>query len=86
MNIKSITPTPCQLLQLRQGQGRRSIPRADRGREPFGEVKLNIDAGRTKQIVALIADLIAEAGQQTAAAMTADVINGSALLTDGAAA
>lgn len=47
---------------------------------PFGEVKLNIDAERTKQLVGVIADLIAEAGQQTAAALTAEVINGSANL------
>lgn len=50
---------------------------------PFGEIKLNIDAERTKAIVALIADMIAEAGQQTAAAMTAEVINGTALLDKG---
>lgn len=48
---------------------------------PHGEIKLNIDADRTKQIVALIADMIAEAGRQTAEAMTAEVINGTALLT-----
>lgn len=47
---------------------------------PFGEVKLNIDADRTKQIVALIADLVAEAGRQTAEAMTAEVINANAFL------
>lgn len=53
---------------------------------PHGEIRLNIEANRTKQIVALIADLIAEAGQQTAAAMTAEVINGTALLTNEVAA
>lgn len=53
---------------------------------PHGEVKLNIEADRTQRIVALIADLIAEAGKQTAAAMTAEVITGTALLTDGAGA
>ena len=47
---------------------------------PYGEVKLNIDADRTKAIVALVADLIADAGRQTAEAMTAEVINGNALI------
>ena len=49
---------------------------------PYGEVKLNIDAARTKQIVGLIADLIAEAGRQTAEAMTAEVVEGTPLLTE----
>lgn len=47
---------------------------------PFGEIKLNLDADRTQQIVSVIADLIAEAGQETARALTAEVINGDALL------
>ena len=47
---------------------------------PHGEIKLNIDADRTKAIVALIADMIAEAGRQTAQAMTAEVIDGTALI------
>ena len=47
---------------------------------PFGEVKLNIDAERTKAIVSLIADMIAEAGRQTADAMTAEVISGDRLI------
>lgn len=50
---------------------------------PHGEIKLNIDAERTKAVVALIADMIAEAGRQTAEAMTADVVNGNALLVEG---
>lgn len=41
---------------------------------PFGEVRLNIGAERTKAIIALIADLIAEAGRETANAMTAEVL------------
>lgn len=52
---------------------------------PHGEVKLNIDADRTKSIVAVIADLIAEAGRQTADAMTAEVVNGDKLLANAAA-
>lgn len=51
---------------------------------PHGEVKLNIDAERTKSIVALIADMIAEAGRQTAEAMTAEVINGEKLIGSAA--
>ena len=51
---------------------------------PHGDVKLNIDAERTKAVVALVADLIAEAGRQTAKAMTAEVINGAALLAEPA--
>ncbi len=47
---------------------------------PHGEVKLNIDADRTKAIVALIADMIADAGKQTAEAMTAEVFNGDLLI------
>ena len=44
------------------------------------EKQLNIDADRTKRIVALIADMIAEAGRQTAEAMTAEVVNGDTAL------
>lgn len=47
---------------------------------PHGEIKLNIDADRTKAVIALIADMIAEAGRQTANAMTAEVINGDVAL------
>jgi hypothetical protein len=47
---------------------------------PHGEVKLNIDAERTKAVVALIADMIAEAGRETANAMTAEVVNGTATM------
>lgn len=51
---------------------------------PFGEVKLNIDAERTKEILAVIADMVADAGRQTASALTAEVVSGDAALIGAA--
>lgn len=52
---------------------------------PHGEIKLNIEPERTKAVLALVADMIAEAGRETAMAMTAEVVNGDKLLADTAA-
>ncbi len=51
---------------------------------PHGEIKLNIDPERTKAVLALVADMVAEAGRETAKAMTAEVISGEKLLAAGA--
>ena len=81
MNIKSITiRKPGYYAWERKDKGAEPFLAQIEVESPYGEVRLNIDADRTKAIVALIADLIAEAGKQTAEAMTAEVINGTPLI------
>ena len=84
MNIKSISIRKLGYYSYVKAKGNEPFIAQIEVESPYGEVKLNIDADRTKAIVALIADLIAEAGKQTAEAMTAEVINGTALLESGA--
>ena len=83
MNVKSIIIRKSSYYTYGKPKGDEPYIAQIEVESPYGEVKLNIDAERTKVIVNVIADLIAEAGQNTAKALTAEVINGdTSLLTE----